>query len=112
MTHLNNNNNLNMINSNNRLFSEFYTSFENEKLTDTTIIGTESSSLIDIHFGILKLQSIPASITNNDIFGGIGVPDYFYIFFWYPHRKCNLFGAIHVVWNALQNLNIFIFVFT
>ena len=67
MTHLNNNNNLNMINSNNRLFSEFYTSFENEKLTDTSIIGTESSSLIDIHFGILKLHTIPANITNNDI---------------------------------------------
>jgi hypothetical protein len=69
MSHLNNNNinnnNSDMI-SNNRLFTEFYTSFENEKLTDTDIIGTETS-LIDIHFGILKLQSVPASITNNDI---------------------------------------------
>jgi hypothetical protein len=72
MSHFNNNtnsiniNNFDMI-SNNRLFSEFYSSFENEKLTDIDITGTETSSLIDIHFGILKLQAVPANISKNDI---------------------------------------------
>jgi hypothetical protein len=66
----NNNNNIKINNSdmvsNNRLFTEFYTSFETDKITDTEIIGTDTS-LIDIHFGILKLHAVPANITNNDI---------------------------------------------
>jgi hypothetical protein len=69
MSHFNNDNNkynMDMSNSNNRLFSEFYTSFETEKITDIDIIGTESS-LADIHFGILKLHTVPANMTKNDI---------------------------------------------